>query len=298
MAIIQRRYSILTDYTKVFDFLEETYNLGTLNSYLPPHYFEYAQHHANFNFASSHRIGLWEDEGLLVGISMYEMQLGTAQIHAKSGYKHLLPEMLAWAQKEISVEKGGKQTLDVQVTDKEKDKIQLLSDNGYRFIKNYAITIFRYKNSFIERKLPAGFSIIDGSEVDWLKLKICFYRGFNHGDMPPDDNIDAIFKTHNAPHSDPSLMTVIVAPDGEYACALDIWMDYRNKYAYLEPLATVPKYRRMGLAAIALTEAMKKTVPLGAQYCFGGGTEFYFSMGFEKVCDWEWWRKEWHRYSV
>jgi len=293
MGITQRRYNILTDFTKVFNFLEETYNHDTLNSYLPPHYFEYAQHHAKFNFASSHRIGLWEDNNALVGISMYEMQLGTAQIHAKDGYKHLLPEMLTWAEKEISVEKDGKQTLAVQVTDKEKNKIHLLTDNGYKFSQSYAITIFRYTNPFVERKLPSGFSIIDGTEIDWLKLKICFYRGFNHGDMPLDNNTDGVFKTHNAPHSDPSLMTVIVAPDGEYACALDMWMDYRNKYAYLEPLATVPKYRRMGLATIALTEAMKKTVPLGAEYCFGGGMEFYFQIGFEKVCDWESWTKEW-----
>jgi len=88
-------------------------------------------------------------------------------------------------------------------------------------------------------------------------------------------------------------MTIIVAPNGEYACALDMWVDYRNKYAYLEPLATVPKYRRMGLAAIALTEAMKKTLPFGAKYCFGGGMQFYYDIGFEKVCDWEWWQKEW-----
>jgi GNAT superfamily N-acetyltransferase len=293
MGIVQRRYNILADFMKVYNFFEETYNLETLNSYLPPHYFEYAQHHANFNFAASHRIGLWEDKGVLIGISMYEMSLGTAQLHAKDGYKHLLPDMVMWAENEISIEKDGRRTLDVQVTDMEDDKKQLLIDNGYSFSKKYDITIFRYENPFVERELPDGFKIISGRDVDWLKLKVCFYRGFNHGDKPPDNNTDAIFKLHNAPHSDPSLMTVIVAPNGEYACALDMWMDYRNKYAYLEPLATVPKYRRMGLATIALTEAMKKTVPLGARYCFGGGMQFYYDIGFEKVCDWEWWKKEW-----
>jgi GNAT superfamily N-acetyltransferase len=292
MRIIQRRYNILSDYMKVFDFLAETYNFETLNSYLPPHYFEYAQHHGNFNFTSSHRISIWEINNLLVAIAMYEMQLGTAQLHSREGYKHLLPEMLAWAEKEISVEKDGIKTLNVQATDKEKDKIQLFIDKGYKITKKYPITIFRYENKFIERKLPEGFYIIDGNEIDWFKLKVCFYRGFNHGDMPPDNNIDGIFKTHNAPHSDRSLMTVIVAPDGDYACALNMWMDYRNRYAYLEPLATIPKYRRMGLATIALTEAMKKTIPLGANYCFGGGMEFYFKIGFEKICDWEWWTKE------
>jgi len=292
MGIIQRRYNILSDYIKVFNFLEETYNLETLNSYLPPHYFEYAQHHANFNFTSSHRIGLWEDNGVLVGISTYEMQLGTAQLHVRDGYEYLLPETLDWAEKEISVDKNGKKILNIQITNKENNKIELLKNCGYKFSKNYDITIFRYKNRFIDKKLPEGFYIIDGNNVDWVKLKLCFYKGFNHGEILPNNEIDGIFKTHNAPHSDKTLMTIIVAPDGEYACSLNMWMDYRNKYAYLEPLATVPKYRRIGLATVALTEAMKKTVPLGAEYCFGGGMEFYYKIGFEKVCDWEWWIKE------
>jgi GNAT superfamily N-acetyltransferase len=224
---------------------------------------------------------------------MYEMQLGTAQLHAKEGYQHLLYEMLTWAEQEIAIEKDGKQTLDVQVTDMEADKKKLLLANGYTYASKFDITIFRYENPFVERRLPDGFKIINGHDVDWLKLKFCFYRGFNHGDIPPNNEVDYIFKTYNAPHSDLSLMTVIVAPDGEYACALNMWMDYRNEYAYLEPLATVPRYRRMGLATIALTEAMKKTVPLGAKYCFGGGMQFYYDIGFEKVCDWERWKKEW-----
>ena len=90
-----------------------------------------------------------------------------------------------------------------------------------------------------------------------------------------------------------SLMTIVVAPNGDYACTLGMWFDRRNQYAYLEPLATVPKYRRMGLATAALTEAMKKTKALGAKYCFGGAREFYTDIGFETVCNRELWKKEW-----
>ena len=54
-----------------------------------------------------------------------------------------------------------------------------------------------------------------------------------------------------------------------------------------------PKYRRMGLATIALTEGMKKTKKLGATYCFGGVREFYHCIGFETVCHREKWTKMW-----
>ena len=89
------------------------------------------------------------------------------------------------------------------------------------------------------------------------------------------------------------LMIVVVAPDNKYTYALGMWHDEHNQYAYLEPLATVPKYRRMGLAAIALTDAMKKTKALGATYCFGGSREFCTVTGFDVLCNQELWKKEW-----
>jgi len=293
MSTTQRRYSILSDFTRVYDFLEKTYDFETLNSYLLSNYFEYAQHHNQFNYMCAHRIGLWENKGEIAGISAYEMKMGMAQLHTKPEYKKLLHEMLIWAENEISIEKDGKRELDVYITNKEDDKKKLLVDNGYHFTKNFPIKIFRYDRPFVERELPEGFSLIDGNRIDYLKLKICYYRGFNHGDMPPSLDIDNELKRYTSPHTNALLTTVVVAPDGEYACALGMWMDYRNKYAYLEPLATIPKYRRMGLATIALTEAMKKTKTLGAEYCFGGGNEFYTAIGFEALWQWEAWKKVW-----
>ena len=169
----------------------------------------------------------------------------------------------------------------------------MLIDKGYTFSKNFPIKIFRYENPFVERALPNGFTIIDGQDIDFLKLKICYHRGFNHGDMPPSTDIEGKLKQYTSPHTNSSLTTIITAPDGDYVCALGMWMDYHNKYAYLEPLATIPKYRRMGLATVALTEAMKKTKALGAEYCFGGGPDFYTAIGFETLWQWETWKKEW-----
>ena len=74
----------------------------------------------------------------------------------------------------------------------------------------------------------------------------------------------------SGPNFRPDLTTVIKAPNGDYACFAGMWLDKKNEYAYLEPLAAVPEYRRMGLATVALTEGMKKTKALGAKYCFGG----------------------------
>ena len=291
--ISPRRYNILTDFSRVYDFLEATYDRETLNSYLLPQYFEYAHHLQWFDYIRTHRMGLWEDAGELVGIVAYEMEIGTAHLHTDKGYEFLLPEMLEWAEREISIEESGKRILKVWITDKEARKQNLLRSQGYQLESSLAVTVFDYEKLFLERKLPEGFKLIDGIDVDYAKLSECYWRGFNHNEVPPAINIDGNIKCCNAPHADMSLTTIVVAPNGEYACALGMWFDEKNKYAYLEPMATVPKYRRMGLGTIALTEAMKKTKALGATYCFGGPVlNFYPVVGFEVVCQRELWKKE------
>ncbi|MCL2718402.1 MAG: GNAT family N-acetyltransferase [Lachnospiraceae bacterium] len=297
MKIIQRRYDILSDFHAVFDFLTATYDFETLNSYLLPHYWEYAQYLQWFDYIRAHRMGLWEAETAgsgrkIVAISAYEMEIGKAHLHTAPEYRHLLPELLDWAERELATEKDGKKLLGVWITNKETTKQDLLNSRGYRLVYEEPVKIFRYENAFVERKLPDGFNLISGLDVDFSKLAECYWRGFDHDEIPPEVNIDGNVKIMNTPHANPALATIVVAPNGEYACALGMWVDEVNKYAYLEPLATVPKYRRLGLATIALTEAMKKTKAYGAEYCFGGGREFYTDIGFETICNREIWENE------
>ncbi len=292
MSVTQRRYKVLADFERVHRFLEETYDPITLNSFLLPQYFEYAHMHSYFDYFKTHHFGIWEDDGNIVGIACFEMKMGDCHMHVKKGYDALLPDLLMWAEKELSVAAGGKHSLKVWITDREPEKQDLLKASGYTLDDTDPVKVFNYTKLFLDRALPNGFSLIDGSNVDYMKLHHCFWKGFDHGDTP-DDDVDGRVFGWNAPRADLSLMTIVVAPDGEYACALGMWLDERNGYAYLEPLATVPKYRRMGLATVALTAAMKKTKSRGAKYCFGGSREFYTSIGFDILCNRELWKKEW-----
>jgi hypothetical protein len=292
MNITNRRYKLLSDFERVHCFLTDIYNLETLNSYLLPQYFEYDHSHPCFNLFKTHRIGLWEDSNNIVGIVCYEFSISNCHLVTNPNYSFLLPQLLEWAERELSEIKDGKKILKVWITDNEKDKQELLKQKGYVLEKSFPVKIFNYDKPFVDRKLPSGFTVINGIGVDYKKMHDCFWKGFNHGDTP-DDNVDCRIQMCNAPRADMSLMTIVVAPDGEYACALGMWFDEQNKYAYLEPLATVPQYRYLGLATVALTEAMKKTKALGAKYCFGGGGDFYTAIGFETIMNRELWKKEW-----
>ena len=124
------------------------------------------------------------------------------------------------------------------------------------------------------------------------KINDCLWKGFDHGD-DPDDDLDCRLQMQSGTHFAPELTIIIKAPNGEYACFSGMWYDELNKYAYLEPLATVPEYRGLGLAKTALIEGMNKTKALGAEYCFGGVVEFYEAIGFKTICRRELWAKSW-----
>jgi predicted N-acetyltransferase YhbS len=298
MNITQRRYKLLADFAAVHSFLTNTFSLDTLTSYLLPQFFEYAHTHPAFNHKLTHRFGLWEDSGELIGIACYEMDMGESFLSVKKGYDFLLPEMLSYAERELSAVKDDIHNLCVWITDKETEKQNLLINNGYTKVHTGPVRVFNYDKPFLNEKLPEGFSLISlENENDLEKIHACIWKGFNHGDTP-DDDINSKALMQSGPNFRKDLTTVIKAPNGDYACFAGMWFDDKNKYAYLEPLATIPEYRRMGLATIALTEGMKKTKSLGAKYCFGGVPGFYNAIGFETICHREMWKKEWQRRGV
>lgn len=293
MTIEINRYKLLADFHRVLKFLEENYETDTFNSYLLPQFFEYAHTHPFFNHKETHRMGLWEKQKNIVGLVCYEMEIGESFLVSKKGYEHLWVEMLSYAEKELVKTKDGKNILDVWVINNESAKIKLLKQNDYQKIHSEPVTIYPYEKGFNIKKLPTGFSLLSlEDENNITKIHNCLWQGFDHGSNP-DDDLDCRLLMQSGPNFDKSLTTIIKAPNGDYACYAGMWYSEINKYAYLEPLATVPKYRGLGLARIALTEGMKKTKRLGAKYCFGGVIDFYEKIGFEKVASRELWRRRW-----
>ena len=274
----------------------EIYNSETYNSYLLQPFFQHAHHSYKFNHKLAHRFGLWEYNNELIGITCYEMDLGECFIIAKNGYTHLLPEMVKYAEKNLSQEKNGKKTLTIWINNKEIEKKEIAEKMGYKITHSDPITVFSYEKDFPKRTLPVGFSIMSlEDENDLLKINDCLWYGFDKGPdpYPGNDAFDRRMQMQSDPGFRKDLTTVVKAPNGDYACYAGMRIEKQNKYAYLEPLATVPEYRRMGLSTVALMEGMKKTKELGMKYCFGGTHRFYYSLGFETAGYIEFWAKEW-----
>jgi ribosomal protein S18 acetylase RimI-like enzyme len=291
MSITLRNYKLLSDFEPVSEFLRKNFTKYQQNGNIQQPYWEYAHTHPYFNHKLTHRFGIWEEDGKIIAVACYEMDLGECFALTEIGYEHMKPELVTYAEKELFKVVDNKKVLEVWAFDYENGLKETLSQRGYKKVYSEPITVFKYENGFQERKLPEGFSIISlEEENDFRKINDVLWKGFNHGDEP-DDDLDCRRLMQSGPHFRKDLTTIIKAPNGEYACFAGMWLDGVNDYAYLEPLATAPRYRRMGLATIALTEAMKRTVKYGATYCFGGVPEFYNSIGFETVCHREKWSK-------
>jgi predicted N-acetyltransferase YhbS len=69
-----------------------------------------------------------------------------------------------------------------------------------------------------------------------------------------------------------------------------MFYEENNQYAYVEPVATDPDFRRLGLGKAAVLEGIRRCAASGAKEAFVGSDQlFYQAIGFEKVYNTECW---------
>lgn len=116
-------------------------------------------------------------------------------------------------------------------------------------------------------------SLGDGLEL----LERCYASGlgFHEGDINTavENRDDPTWyrNIQNAPLYRRDLDLVAVAPDGAIGAFCTIWFDDVTRSAYVEPLATVPAHRRLGLGRALLTEGLRRLQRMGATRAFVGG---------------------------
>lgn len=290
MGVSLRRYRYLSDFERVCEFMQRCYTKDGRNGMAMFNLFEWAHVHPSFNIKMTHRNGIWEDSNGIVAFAFYQSDLGEVFFCTSPQYRYLLPEMLEWAEENLCAEENGQKRLRIHVNSTEPELHELLKKSCYNKVCERPNYIYEFSKGFSDRQLPEGFSLLTLDAADLRKLKLCTHRGFEN-DGEPEKGIDTSLHIGCAPHFVEGLGSVIQAPNGEYACFAGMWIDEMNGIAYLEPLCTVPEYRKMGLAAIALTNSMRLTVKYGCTHCIGGVGGFYPSVGFEVASQDEVWEK-------
>jgi len=290
-----RNYRYPVDYQLIGDFLVEHYQAGNSDgNWLQPAW-EYMHTHPYLDKSSLGKIGVCEYASKIVGVVNFESILGEGffQIHPDYGY--LKPAMLAYAERHLYAEKDGQMYLRVYVNDFDLDFQALVKSLGYEKDESCArpFSQFVIPGLFPAITLPPGFELKSLAEDnDYTKIHRVLWRGFNHPGEPPADGIEERRLMQLTPNFQKELKMVAVAPDGNFVSFCGMWYEPTNRIAYVEPVATDPDFRRMGLGKAAVLEGIRRCAVLGATVAYVGSVDiFYQALGFNKIYTSECWYK-------
>jgi len=292
MSITFKNYCMFTDFDKVNMFFRNNYVPYLGNGHWAEAAWGYAHSAPWFDYVRHYKIGIWQDNDEVVALCTYEAKLGEAWIFTANGYEYMKSELLEYAEKNLYViGDDGKKTLQVRATTTEPEFQKLLISKGYSHLCDYDFTAYDYTKGLPKVELPEGFKIITlDEENEYQKAANAVWKGF---DNEGDNDLDGYMLGTNMPNLRKDLVFIAKAGNGDYCCYATIWLDEVNHYAYLEPLSTVPQYRRKGLAKALLYEAMNRTAEMGATYMTGGSHEFYKAIGFEAYYTIQFYKKVW-----
>lgn len=294
MAITRRNYKVLQDFEAVAQFFIRNFKPNNADGNFYEAGWEYMHAHPTTPWDKLCRIGIWEEDGTIVGVGHVELDLGTVYLEVANGYEFLRPEMLTYCEEYFRhTNEKGEEFLCVGIPSFDTTFIEYMKNNGYTKAWEQEMMFMQLDREF-PVELPEGYTISTlAEENDFYKIERVLYRGFEHGEEPPTDYLDERLVMQSAPHFSPELNIVIKAPNGDYAVYCGLWFDEVNKAAYLEPLCTDPVYRNLGLAKAALSEGMNRCRALGATSCTGGNKPFYHAIGFKEYYKREYWAKIW-----
>ncbi len=291
-----RRYDRDADYERVGRFLVRTYSTtGSHINWLQPRW-EYMHYHPYVEGVDLNSIGIWEADGQIVGVVHPEHSMGTAYFEVDAEYGALKKAMLGYAERHLCVIKNGNKTLMIYVNDRDEAFQNLAIRVGYEKQSGYeAVSYLAIPNPPPEITLPDGFRLKSLAEDnDLAKLTRVIYRGFNHGDEPPNDYIEERTFMQSAPSYKKELNVVVEAPGGNFACYCGMWYEPVHRIAYVEPVCTDPGFRRMGLASATVLEGIRRCGERGATGAYVGSIlPVYLSMGFRQIFNCSLWRREW-----
>lgn len=298
MDITIRSYRGPEDFKLIGDFLIENYqHCNKDGNWFQPTW-EYIHCHPYLDESLLDRIGIWEKDGKIIGVVNYEFVMGEAFFQLHPHYAELKAEMLDYAEKHFSgIRENGTQYLNVYINDFDLEFENIVKSRGYGIDKDgyhRPMCMLEIPGFIPEIELPEGFRIESLREDNDLhKIHRVLWRGFNHKGEPPEEGIKGRIKMQSGPNFRKELTIVVEAPDKNFASFSGMWYEAINKIAYVEPVATDPDYRRMGLGKAAVLEGIRRCAGLGANVVYvGSDQKFYLNMGFRRIHSCRSWIKE------
>lgn len=271
-----KRYDLTGDYLEVWDFLRRYGGQGMLQNW-PWARWEWLMGHPNLTDDLVPLIGLGREDGQMVALATHDMTLGQAYLLTQPGGEAHLPALLSYAEAHLA----GPEGLSVAVEAGDAPLRALLLQAGYRPAQDQEVILTHGLQS-LGYDLPEGYRMVSlADEYRPQAYKAVIWQGFGHGDeVPPVQPEDEVAR----PHDQAALKLFVQAPDGSYAAHCGMWYAPGDACAYVEPVCTVPRHRRMGLGRAAVLEGLRRCRDLGALCARVISDQgFYHALGFRET---------------
>jgi predicted N-acetyltransferase YhbS len=299
MSIKFRNYDLLQDYRRVDEFLIAHYQPNNADGNWIEPAWEYMHGHAYLDQTSLDKIGIWEEAGEIVGVAHYESIPGEAFFEFHPDYRHLREVMLDHAEANLTgiSRQDGRKYLRAYVNDYDEALLSLVKVRGHTRDAEATRPMYQFAipDPFPVISLPAGFRLTSlAEECDWAKVNRVIWRGFNHKGEPPssDEMLEERRKMFDTPTARRDLKIAVASPKGDFVAFCGMFYEPACQFAYVEPVATDPDFRRLGLGKAAVLEGIRRCGALGATAAYvGSDQEFYKALGFKKIYNSECWIK-------
>jgi len=292
-------YNHKRDYARIKAFLTETFAPERKDKNWFPSRWEYMVYHPYSDHENYKLFGIWEDTGKIVGFVHYEMTLGEAFFQLRHGYESLKEEMFDYAVDNLKGRhKNGYQYLRPFLVDDGGTFSEIATKRGFKKLENTTESM----SVFDTRKTHTDYTLLDGYRVRSLdeigndaveKTAHLLWKGFNHEGEMPANQIEGRKLMVSAPNFDRRLNCVVLSPDSKFVAYAGIWHERSANAGYVEPVATHPDYRRLGLGRAAVLECIKRINELYSAESVYVGTQmnFYLSFGFKPLYTNHLWEK-------
>jgi GNAT superfamily N-acetyltransferase len=236
------------------------------------------------------KIGMWKSGDDIVALAIYEEQLGKAWLIVDPTYEALKPEMLRYARQNLHLD--GK--LHISIDDNDRAFQRAAYQQGFRATQDKEQTAaLELVDEALHYQVPNKYRVVSfADEFDMRKYNRVMWLGFDHTEPVAEDDQLLEWRRNcvTSPHSNLELLIAIVAPDGTFAAHCGMWYQAGTDYAVVEPVATQPDYRRLGLGKAAVLEAARRCRQLGAKRAYvDSSQQFYYDMGFSPCSNETFW---------
>ena len=244
------------------------------------------------------QIAIWEHDQQVVGVVNAEgenegeafFQMAHEQIS-----RDILQEMFKFCETHLGKEENGKRVIYLRIPLDNPWVEKIALSQNYSKLPGIEYVSELYLEQEFPVKLTKGFSFKRGDEVTNYDKGKAHAKAFGYYE-------ETVYRERSpmgyqamsaTPDYRPDLDIYVLSPDHEIAAFATMWYDQRNRIGILEPVGTIPQYRRMGLGRASIMQLANQVKREGGIKVYvGSGEDFYRRLGFQAKGMYGVWVKE------